>query len=69
MSGIAWRDLMRFGLSELQISPKDFWQLTPSELLMMAGEPGGSMNAVDRSGLAALMRQFPDEQRSDNGGI
>ena len=60
MSRVAWRALMRLGLVELGLAPDLFWQLTPAELLFLAGigEPGEG--ALTRAGLGALMERFPD---------
>lgn len=62
MSGIAWDDLMRFGLCDLRLSPEIFWSLTPAELMLMAGgNHGGDM--INRDGLEKLMAQFPDRAK------
>lgn len=59
MSRVAWRQLMRLGLVELGLAPEVFWNLTPAELMLLAGlddAPG----AMTRAGLEALTAQFPD---------
>lgn len=63
MSGIAWDDLMRFGLSDLRLPPDVFWALTPTELLLMAGSP--STPGTTRAGLEKLMAEFPDMHPGD----
>lgn len=46
----------------LGLTPQVFWGLTPHELRLMLGreEAAGQMTG---SGLAALMRQYPDQQK------
>ncbi len=63
MSRIAWAKLMRLGLAELRLPPATFWDLTPAELLLMAGvyEDRG---ALTRSGLDELVRRYPDRPRA-----
>lgn len=61
MNGISWSDLMRFGMCDLRLAPEVFWSLTPVELMMMSGQGDGPA-AIDRTGLDALMRKFPDEK-------
>jgi len=55
-----WPALMHAGLHGLGLQPKDFWALTPLELMVMLGgvgaEPGFS-----RESLEALMARFPDQ--------
>ena len=55
-----WVGLMRLGLTELRLHPKDFWDLTPVELLMMLGQFKGTGSVLGRARLQALMVQFPD---------
>lgn len=63
MSRIAWPKLLRLGLVELRLKPDEFWNLTPAELMLMAGldEPGQTLT---RSGLAELIARFPDGPRA-----
>ena len=65
MSGIPWRDLLRFGLCELRLSPDDFWSQTPAELLLMSGVENGAGEILLRSELSELMKRYPD---ADAGG-
>lgn len=60
MSGISWEDLMRFGLCDLRLSPEVFWELTPVELMMMAGQNRAKDASLGRGGFEALMKRFPD---------
>ena len=62
MSRIAWPALMRLGLVQLGLTPEVFWNLTPAELMLMAGV-GPGRPALDRAGLAALAARFPDTPR------
>lgn len=56
-----WPALMRSGLRGLGLLPRDFWALTPAELLMMLGTPAGSA-PMGRARLDELSRAFPDQQ-------
>jgi len=52
---------MAFGLGVLRLSSRDFWSLTPRELLCAAeGVYGKAPGAPSRAALDELMRQFPD---------
>ena len=51
---------MRAGFQRLELRPDEFWGLTPAELRLMLGEPGGTGPLLS-SGLNALMASFPDE--------
>lgn len=56
-----WPGMLRAGLSQLRLTPAQFWALTPVELMLMlgldrAGPPMG------RSRLEELVRAFPDRQ-------
>ena len=63
MTRVQWPALLRFGLVELRLSPEAFWQLTPAELTLMAGQGGGAV--MSRAGLDALIQKFPDKQTTD----
>ena len=60
MSRIDWARLMRLGLVEMGLRPAEFWDLTPAELMLLAGIDGRGATAMTRSGLDALMARFPD---------
>ena len=62
MSNIAWSKLMRLGLVELRLSPEDFWNLSPAELMMMLGVASGSAG-MSRSVFAKLTALYPDEPK------
>jgi uncharacterized phage protein (TIGR02216 family) len=62
MSRIAWAGLMRLGLREWRLPPDVFWDLTPAELLLVAGV-GAGRTALTRAGLDALQARFPDRPR------
>ena len=70
MTRIAWSGLMELGLVRLRLPPAVFWDLTPAELMLMAGFSGGRP-ALTRAGLAGLLARFPDKARgtgvSDGG--
>jgi uncharacterized phage protein (TIGR02216 family) len=58
---IAWPRLMRLGLVHLRIAPDVFWNLTPAELMLMAGV-GEPAAALTRAGLDELLARFPDSR-------
>ncbi|MFH1793144.1 MAG: rcc01693 family protein [Pseudomonadota bacterium] len=58
-----WDQAMRLGLGLLRLSPEAFWAMTPRELdfaarAMVPARP----QPPARPALAALMRQFPDQE-------
>lgn len=57
---IDWAGLMRIGLTHLRLLPEQFWQLTPVELMLMAGMEPGATPTMTRTRLDALCAQFPD---------
>lgn len=61
MTRIAWGGLMRLGLVELRLTPEVFWDLTPAELMLVAGV-GPGRAAMTRAGLEALLARFPDRR-------
>jgi len=56
---IDWPGLMRAGLNGLGLHPRDFWALTPVELMVMLGREGAD-SRFTRASLDALMARFPD---------
>jgi uncharacterized phage protein (TIGR02216 family) len=52
---------MRLGLVELRLTPEVFWDLTPAELMLVAGV-GTGRAAMTRAGLEALLARFPDRR-------
>lgn len=61
MSRIAWPRLMRLGLVELGLPPAVFWDLTPAELMLIAGAHGEA--PLNRAGLADMIARYPDAPR------
>lgn len=57
-----WTELLRAALGAGQLTPQQFWELTPVELLLRLGRvpPAAGMG---RDGLAALMARFPDPRQ------
>jgi len=54
---------MAFGLGVLRLAPKDFWSMTPRELLRAAeGVYGRAETAPSRAILDALITRFPDKE-------
>lgn len=58
-----WAGLMRAGLRELRLLPRDFWALTPAELWIMLGRDSQPRPML-RDRLEALARAYPDQERS-----
>lgn len=59
MRRIAWAGLMRLGLLRLGLAPAVFWDLTPAELMLLAGEDGAP-RAITRAAFEELAARFPD---------
>ncbi|HQS10239.1 MAG TPA: phage tail assembly chaperone [Xanthobacteraceae bacterium] len=56
-----WEEAMRAGLGLLRLPPDQFWRMTPRELAAALSAFAPDPRAgLDRAGLAALMRRFPD---------
>lgn len=64
MSRVAWPELMDLGLRQMKLAPETFWDLTPAELMFLAGQGGHGARALGRSGLADLMAAYPDEREA-----
>ncbi|WP_420131990.1 rcc01693 family protein [Rhodopseudomonas sp.] len=63
MTPFPWREAMQFGLGTLRLSPDAFWRMTPRELAAaLIGARGGVGAPLDRGGLDALMRRYPDQK-------
>lgn len=54
-----WAELLRLGVTRLRLSPRDFWALTPVELMLMLG-PEARLRPMDKTGLQALLEAYPD---------
>ena len=56
-----WPGMMRAGLHGLGLHPRDFWALTPVELMLMLGrDPGAGAAGFTRARLEALIARYPD---------
>ncbi|MFB9951342.1 rcc01693 family protein [Rhizobium puerariae] len=55
-----WEAAMHAGFCLLRLPPRDFWMLTPVEFLAMTGGLRPRGGAMERAGLEALMKAFPD---------
>lgn len=55
-----WPELMLVGLHQLRLQPDVFWNLTPAELLVMAGAIKPASHLLTRDGLDKLCALFPD---------
>ncbi|PID37128.1 MAG: hypothetical protein CR993_01685 [Rhodobacterales bacterium] len=60
-----WPGLVRLGLKGLGLRPREFWALTPAELMVLLGLEGGG-SPLGRARLEELARAFPDH-RSETG--
>lgn len=67
MSGVDWPGLMRAGVRGAGLRPVEFWALTPAELELMLGKPGG-VAPLTRAGLNDLMRAYPDQVDAKKDG-
>ncbi len=56
---------MHVGLCVLRLSPDTFWALSPREFLAATGGLRPITPIMERAGLDALMRQFPDDGGND----
>ncbi len=59
MSCFDWSTLMQAGLRGLRLHPRDFWALTPAELMVMLGSENGA-TPLSRTGLDELLKAYPD---------
>lgn len=59
---------MRAGMRGLGLSPRDFWQLTPAELVLLLGGGDGAA-PLNRDRLEELARAFPDGNGGTDGRI
>ncbi len=64
---IDWPGLMRAGMHGLGLRPRDFWELTPLELMLMLGREGAEPG-FSRASLETLMARFPDRMKERNVG-
>ncbi len=54
--------LLRLGLRDLRLHPRDFWALTPAELMLMAGLDTAHA-PLTRARLLDLAARFPDRPK------
>ena len=65
-----WASIMRFGLGELRLAPRDFWAMTLPELraaMPQAAGPTPATQPPGRDALDELMRRFPDRDEVRHG--
>ena len=56
-----WNEAMSAALGLLRLSPREFWAMTPRELsFALAPFAARAPAPLERGGLDALMRRFPD---------
>lgn len=63
MKPFPWKQAIGFGLGVLKLSPEQFWRMTPRELAYAIETATGRSAPLSRSGLADLMKRYPDERR------
>lgn len=62
MQPFPWKQAIGFGLGVLRLSPEQFWRMTPRELAYAMEAVTGRSAPLDRDGLSALMKRYPDER-------
>ncbi|WP_294229178.1 rcc01693 family protein [uncultured Shimia sp.] len=67
MAAFDWPELLTAGVQQLGLKPREFWQLTPAELVLMLG-PDREDGYLARPGLERLMSAFPDTDGEPNHG-
>lgn len=67
MSAFDWPALMRAGVKGLGLRPAEFWALTPAELELMLGRPGG-IAPLRRARLEELLAAYPDAEGDGKHG-
>lgn len=65
---IDWGALMRAGISQRGLTPAEFWDLTPAELLLALGVSGPQAEPMNRSRLMELMARWPDKEKEASDG-
>ena len=67
MRAIRWAALVRLGLQKLRLLPREFWDLTPVELMLMLGS--SESPPLTRARLNELALAFPDQKGNRDDGI
>ena len=70
MTPFPWGAAMGFGLGVLRLAPRDFWAMSPRELVAAYRAVTGSASAGQapaRERLSELMARFPDGEKSNGG--
>ena len=62
-----WPGLMRAGIGQLGLLPREFWALTPVELRVMLGLEAVAP-ALTRARLEELAARFPDRMKGREDG-
>jgi uncharacterized phage protein (TIGR02216 family) len=64
LQNFPWQDAARIGFGLLRLSPREFWQLTPKELVMIFDAFGiGASQGLDRQTFQQMADKFPDEEK------
>ncbi|MGB0960499.1 MAG: phage tail assembly chaperone [Halocynthiibacter sp.] len=59
ITGLDWGALLARGLGEAGLRPRDFWALTPLELMLVLGVDA-STGPFGRADFESLVQAFPD---------
>jgi len=64
MSGFPWVKAAKIGFGLLHLSPKQFWQLTPRELVLIVNAfEDDTSQTLDRSAFEQMASKFPDKEK------
>lgn len=55
-----WGEVLHLALAVLRWPPEAVWRATPREIALALGPARGGAPPLDRAGLDALMRRYPD---------
>ena len=67
MNGLDWAALLRVGLSQLRLTPEQFWRLSPVELQIMLGAEAAPA-PLTRARLDELAAAYPDQGKGRDHG-
>lgn len=68
MTAFDWPALLRVGLRELGLAPRDFWALTPAELWLLIGTDARDL-PMGRTRLDELSHAYPDHGGATAEGV
>ncbi|GLQ17949.1 MULTISPECIES: rcc01693 family protein [Alphaproteobacteria] len=65
MNRFPWAEAAKIGFGLLNLSPQEFWQLTPLELRMIAIAFGQDVQGLDRNSFEQLAQKYPDKDEQN----